>query len=59
MKVAAFIVVVLLLGGCNQATINAYCQLAKPISWSKKDTKPTVRQIVAHNRVWISQNCKP
>jgi len=59
MKIVAVIIAAGLLAGCNQATINAYCQLAKPISWSKKDTKKTVRQVVAHNRVWLSQNCKP
>lgn len=60
MRVLAIIITAGLLAGCNQATINAYCQLAKPITYNKKkDTTKTVRQIVAHNRVWLSQNCKP
>jgi len=59
MRIFAIIIAAVFLTGCNHATINAYCQLAKPITYNKKkDTQKTVRQIVAHNRVWISQNCK-
>ncbi|MEQ8823857.1 MAG: hypothetical protein RIC14_05740 [Filomicrobium sp.] len=28
---------------------DTYCRIAKPISWSKNDTKPTVQQITKHN----------
>lgn len=27
------------------------CETFRPITWSKQDTKPTVRQIVGHNAV--------
>lgn len=59
MRIFAIIIAAGFLAGCQQTTINAFCQLAKPITYNKKkDTAKTVRQIVAHNRVWISQHCK-
>jgi hypothetical protein len=46
------------LGGCTTTTINAYCNLANPLSYSRSgDTRHTIRGIVAHNAVWKSQNC--
>lgn len=48
----------LLLAGCASPPVNAYCKLAKPISYSRSgDTRDTVRQVVAHNAVWKSQAC--
>jgi hypothetical protein len=44
----------LLLGGCatNGTSLPSFgCTAFKPISWSRKDTRPTVRQIVGHNAV--------
>lgn len=29
-----------------------YCQVAKPIYWSKDDTRGTKEQADTHNRVW-------
>lgn len=29
-----------------------YCQVARPISWSTKDTDETIRQVKAHNAVY-------
>lgn len=29
-----------------------FCEIAKPISWSTKDTPETVREIKEHNAVW-------
>jgi uncharacterized lipoprotein YmbA len=56
---AGAVLAALLLAGCASAPpSNAYCKLAKPISYSRAhDTKNTVRQIVAHNAVWKSQSC--
>jgi hypothetical protein len=30
---------------------NVGCTVFKPIGWSQRDTRPTVRQVVAHNAV--------
>lgn len=32
----------------------SFCTLAKPISWSAKDTAETVGQIKQHNAVWTT-----
>lgn len=44
----------LLLGGCQTdgaALPSVACKIFKPIEWSTKDTRPTIRQVVAHNAV--------
>ncbi len=28
------------------------CSAFKPISWSKKDTLETAKQVIEHNKVW-------
>lgn len=33
------------------------CETFKPITWSAKDTKPTVRQIVGHNAAGRGVGC--
>lgn len=30
-----------------------FCQIAKPISWSTKDTDETIRQVKEHNAVFL------
>lgn len=31
---------------------DTYCQIAKPIYWSRNDTRQTKEQVDKHNRVW-------
>ncbi len=31
----------------------AMCKAFQPISWNKKDTDDTLRQVKAHNDVWV------
>ncbi len=42
------------LAGCQTdgaALPSVACTIFKPIGWSKADTRPTIRQVVAHNAV--------
>lgn len=32
--------------------VSTGCIAFRPISWSKKDTRPTQEEIVSHNAVW-------
>ena len=46
----------LLLAGCQTdgaALPSVSCKVFNPITWSKKDTKPTIRQIVGHNAAYV------
>lgn len=55
--VLGLIVLGLFLGGCvtdGTALPDVSCKVFHPITWSKKDTKPTIRQIIAHNAGYIS-----
>ena len=43
------------LAGCATAPMPGavvYCQIEKPISWSKKDTDQTIREVKGHNAVY-------
>jgi len=45
------------LGGCflsigEKIPTNSCCLIAKPILWSNTDTKETIKQVDAHNRVF-------
>lgn len=61
MKHLAALVCALTLAGCNMpestlrrmATTNtaAFCDLARPIYWSRKDTLATIQQVKTHNAV--------
>ena len=31
---------------------DTYCQIAKPVYWSRNDTRQTKEQVDRHNRVW-------
>lgn len=44
------------LSGCarDMAAAFVYCQVEKPISWTKADTDQTIREVKAHNAVWKS-----
>jgi hypothetical protein len=35
-----------------------YCQIEKPITWSKSDSTESILEIKEHNAVWKSQGCK-
>jgi hypothetical protein len=52
----AIFLVAILLSGCQTdgaALPQVSCKVFHPITWSKKDTKPTVRQIVGHNAAYV------
>ena len=42
--------------GCSTLNTNARtdvsCEVFKVITWSDKDTKPTLEQVFAHNKTW-------
>ena len=40
------------LGGCSSVPVDSGCRSFKPIGWSKADTEPTKRAVVAHNKVY-------
>ena len=62
------IVSTLILSGCGTTTgsdeikgppppaapVNAFCEIAKTISWSTKDTDQTIREVKAHNAVYLA-----
>lgn len=56
--------VTLILSGCATTTgsgatstpppaAETYCQIAKPITWSSRDTDDTIRQVKEHNAVYL------
>ena len=50
------IVLGLFLASCQTdgaALPSVSCKVFSPITWSKKDTKPTIRQIVGHNAAYV------
>ncbi len=54
LRATSVIVFGMLLAGCQTdgaALPSVACTIFKPISWSKADTRPTIRQVVAHNAV--------
>jgi len=58
MRCLVIIAAAIALAGCQTTSVAVYCDLAKPIYWSRGDTIPTKKQIAAHNAVWKSQNCR-
>lgn len=60
-KAIATAAVAAALGGCNvsekeimrmaTADTAAFCDISRPIYWSRKDTLETVKQVKAHNAV--------
>lgn len=40
------------LGACSTIPVDSGCRSFGPITWSTKDTDPTKKQIVAHNRAY-------
>lgn len=54
-------VIMLTLSACAHKTVSVetdlFCQIAKPITWSSKDTDETIRQAKAHNAVGVKLNC--
>ncbi len=45
-----------ILSGCTTMTASgateaSFCQVAKPIAWSSRDTDPTIEQVKEHNAV--------
>lgn len=47
------------LGACSSLPVDSGCKAFGPISWSKQDTDPTKKQIVAHNRAYDAICPKP
>ncbi len=56
-RVIPIFAVGVMLAACQPATLNSYCSLSKAISWSKKDTRQTRREVIAHNATYDSQKC--
>ena len=57
----AFVLAILLIGlsmsSCSSlkninARTDVSCEVFKVITWSDKDTKPTLEQVFAHNKTW-------
>lgn len=50
------------LTGCAAKTASVetdlFCEVAQPISWSKKDTDQTIKEVKAHNNVGKELNCR-
>ena len=40
------------ISGCSSVPVDSGCRSFKPIGWSKADTEPTKRAVVAHNKVF-------
>ena len=40
------------ISGCSTLPVDSACKSFAPITWSKQDTLPTQRQVVAHNRAY-------
>lgn len=38
--------------GCSSVPVDSGCKSFAPIRWSTKDTEPTKRAVIAHNRVY-------
>jgi hypothetical protein len=54
LRAISLVCLCLALGGCasNGTSLPSFgCTAFKPINWSKKDTRETVRQVVGHNAV--------
>jgi len=54
LKPLASLSALFLLTGCGTLTagIDSGCKSFKPISWSKKDTPQTKKEVVAHNKAY-------
>jgi hypothetical protein len=55
--VALLVVTSLLLAGCQHVEqmrppASTFCMIARPITWSSRDTRATKTQIDAFNRTW-------
>ena len=61
-RIVVVVLIGLALAGCNgvsqrellrraTADTGAFCDLAQPIYWSRKDTLPTIQQVKLHNAV--------
>lgn len=40
--------------GCSTLPVDSGCKSFAPITWSKKDTEPTQRQVIAHNKAYMA-----
>ena len=48
----ALLITAVELGGCSSVPVDSGCKSFSPIHWSKLDTDPTKRAVVAHNRAY-------
>lgn len=55
----ALLITAVELAGCSTIPVDSGCRSFGPISWSKLDTDPTKKQIVAHNRAYDAICPKP
>lgn len=53
MRLPIAFLAMLLLAGCatNRAPVNTFCLVAKPITWSAKDSDGTIAEVKSHNAV--------
>lgn len=42
------------ISGCASVPVDSGCKSFGPIGWSKKDTEPTQRAVVAHNKAYLA-----
>lgn len=47
------------ISGCSTVPTDASCKAFSPITWSKNDTVPTQRQVIAHNKAYLAICPKP
>jgi hypothetical protein len=40
--------------GCSSLPVDSSCRSFAPITWSRKDTVPTQRQVIAHNKAYLA-----
>jgi len=54
LKPLAALSLTLPLTACGTSTVgtDGSCQIFKPITWSRADTAPTRKEVVAHNKVY-------
>ncbi len=40
--------------GCGSVPVDSGCKSFGPITWSSKNTDPTKKQVVAHNKAYLA-----
>jgi hypothetical protein len=58
-RLISLMIVTVATSACSSLPVDSGCKSFGPISWSKQDTDPTKKQIVAHNRAYDAICPKP